>query len=147
MISEFIATIQIKQSDWLKIRSGCSIIISSACQGLRELYTLGRFSDIFYKQDKFCDFLFAFLHTRPLLKRGLLKKERICFQGEQNAFLFKWTPFQKESNTIVIFISYPISPETPISARGPSGWYGCLNLIWGMIWKLPYYNLYVYKSH
>ena len=31
---------------------------------------------------------------------------------------------------MAIFISYPISPETPISARGP-------------IWKLPYHNLFI----
>ena len=34
----------------------------------------------------------------------------------------------------------PYQPETPISV---SGWYGCLGLIWGMIWKLPYNNLYL----
>ena len=33
-VCEFIATIQIKQSDWLKIRSGCGILIYSAGQGL-----------------------------------------------------------------------------------------------------------------
>ena len=34
-VCEFIATIWIKQSDWLKIRSGCGILIYSAGQGLR----------------------------------------------------------------------------------------------------------------
>ena len=34
LLCEFIATIQIKQSDWLKIRSGCGILIYSAWQGL-----------------------------------------------------------------------------------------------------------------
>ena len=29
----------------------------------------------------FCDFLFV--HSKPLLKKGLLKKKRICSQGEQ----------------------------------------------------------------
>ena len=33
---------------------------------------LGRFSVIFYKGDNFCDILFAFLHIRLFLKRGLL---------------------------------------------------------------------------
>ena len=32
-------------------------------------------------------------------------------------------------------------PETPISDWRLSVWYGCLRLIWGMIWKLPYHNL------
>ena len=27
--------------------------------------------------------------------------------------------------------------------RGSEGWYGCLGLIWGMIWKSPYNNVYV----
>ena len=34
-VHEFIATIQIKQSDWLKIRSGRDILIYSAWQGLK----------------------------------------------------------------------------------------------------------------
>ena len=33
-VCEFIATIRIKWSDWLKIRSGCGILIYSAGQGL-----------------------------------------------------------------------------------------------------------------
>ena len=40
----------------------------------RGLDTLCRF----YKGDNFCDILFAFLHTKPFLKRGLHYKERIC---------------------------------------------------------------------
>ena len=50
---------------------------------LRGLDAFGRFSMIFCKGDNFCDFLFAFLNTKLFLKRGLLKKERICSQGEQ----------------------------------------------------------------
>ena len=30
------------------------------------------FSTIFYQGGNYCDFLFVFLHTKPLLKRGLL---------------------------------------------------------------------------
>ena len=40
-----------------------------------ELNTHGRLSAIFHKGDHFWDFLFALLHTKPLLKRGLLEKE------------------------------------------------------------------------
>ena len=45
---------------------------------------------------------------------------------------------------MAIFISYPISTFDPYQPSGlrPSGWYGCFGLIWGMIWKLPYNNLY-----
>ena len=39
---------------------------------LRRLDTLGRFSAILYKPDNFCDFLFAFLNTKSLVKSGLL---------------------------------------------------------------------------
>ena len=60
---------------------------------LRGLYALGRFSS-FYKGYSFCDFLFAFLQTDSLLKRDLLKKERISFLLEQN-------PFQKGDKWIV----------------------------------------------
>ena len=34
--------------------------------------TLVRFSAAFYKGDNFCDFVFLFLHTKSLLKKGLL---------------------------------------------------------------------------
>ena len=37
------------------------------------LDTPGRLAAILYKGDNFCGFLFAFLHTNPLLKLGLLK--------------------------------------------------------------------------
>ena len=57
-------------------------------------------SAMFYKGDNFCDLLCAFLHTEPLLKRGLFQKERICSLGSKfssfrvdpqgaNSFLFE----------------------------------------------------------
>ena len=39
---------------------------------LRALGALGRSSAIFEMGYNFCDFLFAFLHAKPLLKMGLL---------------------------------------------------------------------------
>ena len=45
--------------------------------------THGRFSAIFYKEDNYCDFLFAFLHTKSVLKRVFSKKERMWPQGKQ----------------------------------------------------------------
>ena len=45
------------------------------------LKTLLIVSTKFYRGDTFCWFLVAFLHTNPILKRGLLLKERICSQG------------------------------------------------------------------
>ena len=42
-------------------------------EGLRGLYTLGFICyNLFYKEDNFCDYLFSFLYTKSLLKRGLL---------------------------------------------------------------------------
>ena len=38
----------------------------------------GDLAAIFHKGDNFCDFLFVLLYTNPLLKRGLLYKDRIC---------------------------------------------------------------------
>ena len=32
------------------------------------------------------------------------------------------------------------------TAIRPSGWYGCFGLIWGMIWKLPHNNLYLFHA-
>ena len=42
---------------------------------LRGLNTNSRFYNIFYEGDKFCDFLFAFLHTNPLFK-GIYSKRK-----------------------------------------------------------------------
>ena len=39
---------------------------------LRLLDALGRFSAILDKGDNVCDFLFVFMHTKPLLERCLL---------------------------------------------------------------------------
>ena len=37
----------------------------------------------FRKGDYFCDFLFAFLHTKSFMSRVLLYKERLCSQGNE----------------------------------------------------------------
>ena len=50
---------------------------------------------LFHKGENFCDFLFAFLRTKPYLKMGLLLKERICSRGE-TFFCFKVDPFFSE---------------------------------------------------
>ena len=49
-LCEFIATIWIKLSDWLKIRSGSGILIYSAWQGLKSLL-LRRQNILFVKLD------------------------------------------------------------------------------------------------
>ena len=49
--------------------SNCNIL-PKILVALSRRDTLSRFSDI-YKGDNFCDFLFAFLHTKVLLKTSL----------------------------------------------------------------------------
>ena len=60
---------------------------------LRGLNTLGWFLAIVFKGDKCYDFLFAFLWTKPLLKKDLIEKERICSQTPKGR---KFSPFKAE---------------------------------------------------
>ena len=57
--------------------------LSESDHSFEGLDALGRFFTSFDKGDNFYDFLFAFLHTMPLLKRCWHLKERICSPGEQ----------------------------------------------------------------
>ena len=50
LVCVFIATIQIKKSDWLKIRSGRGILIYSAGQGLRNNYTFAFYTVLLFTQ-------------------------------------------------------------------------------------------------
>ena len=50
---------------------------------LKGLDTLGIFSGIFFKGDNFHDFLFAFLHSKPLLKGVYSKKEEFALIGSR----------------------------------------------------------------
>ena len=59
---------------------------------------------ILNKGDNFCDFLFSFLHTSPLLKRSLLYKERICSLGSKLFPYRREDAFKKGTNTL--FDSY-----------------------------------------
>ena len=64
------------------------------------LDTLGDFVCLFSKGDNFCYFLFAFLHTKPLLKRDLFLKEKnnnlfpsyflLFFFSFQGRLFFRW---------------------------------------------------------
>ena len=69
-----------------------SFLLESIAIFLGCLYTPGRFSAIVNKRDNFCDFLFAFLHTRILLEKGL--KEGIInflqiYVGRRKKVIFK----------------------------------------------------------
>ena len=50
------------------------------------------FPPFFTTETKVCDFLFTFLHTRPLLKMGHIKGEQVPLRAD---------PFQKGSKTII----------------------------------------------
>ena len=57
-------------------------------KGLRELGTLGTFSAILYKGDNFCEFLFVFMQTEPILKTGFSKR-RNFLPREANSLLLE----------------------------------------------------------
>ena len=59
----------------------------SAGQGLRRFDILGTLYGIFQKTDNFYDFPLAFLHAKPLLKRGL--KQKNLFPSEANSLLLQ----------------------------------------------------------
>ena len=67
---------------------------SYAMLNLRGLDKLNRLFTTVYKGNNFCDFLFAFLHITPLLKIGLLWKERIG-SSEEHFFPFRFDHFSE----------------------------------------------------
>ena len=54
-------------------------LASLAFYHFRQLDTTGRCSTIFTRKPIFYDFLFAFLHSKSLLKRNVLEQLRMCF--------------------------------------------------------------------
>ena len=58
----------------LRLRNRATQLFDFVSLGV--LYTLGRFSAIFYNGDKICDFLFAFLHTSPFSDKGVYSKRK-----------------------------------------------------------------------
>ena len=70
----------------------------------RTVNTSGRFSTILYEDENSCDFLFAFLHIIPLLKKVKSKRKRFTLNVNNllaNSFLLKWVPFQKGGKIIL----------------------------------------------
>ena len=55
---------------------------------VRVIDTLGRFVTVSAKGDNFCDFLFALLHTKPLLKRVCSVRKNLLPEGA-NSFLIE----------------------------------------------------------
>ena len=76
------ATIWIKKSDWLKIRSGRGILIYSAGQGLRGQDIFKKFSAILFKGDNLCDHV-CLPAIKPLLEKGpILKAKNLLFRED-----------------------------------------------------------------
>ena len=81
-----------------------------------------RFSAIFDNGGNFCDFLFAFVHTKALLKSGLDLGRKFfqlflcmlgnfaCFFGLDFFFFFKF-PFSKKSFRNTIRVSNTLDPD------------------------------------
>ena len=67
------------------------------------LDTLGRSSTISAKEDNFCNFLFPLLHTKPLTKMGLLRKNLLPLECERPTFRLK--KFKGTGYTCSSFIS------------------------------------------
>ena len=106
LVCVFISTTRIKSSDWLKMGSGCGILIYSAWQWLRG--TLAWFSSIFTRETTFVTLCLLFWISSLFLKWDLLWKERInapqrwstlkgknLFQKGRTFFPFRIDPFQK----------------------------------------------------
>ena len=66
-----------------------------------------RFSAILYKRENFCDFLFAFLHIKSFLKRGV------------NSFLLEKNPFQKYGKKYFSRLSHLNMYSNPFSLACP----------------------------
>ena len=77
----------------------------------------------FYKGHNFYDFLFAFLHTKPLLKWVLSKKKESAPLGSR-FFLFRGNPFQKRGKAIWIELpplkAYPFLLKTVVYILSPA---------------------------
>ena len=59
-------------------------------------------------------------------------KQNICFALQRSSYLSSYI-------SAYLYDIYIISLELSFIL----GWYWCLGLIWGIIWKLPYNNLYI----
>ena len=96
---------------WKAVLRDCGIswissLIFSVDERFRELVTLGRLAALLYKGDRFCDFLFAFLHTKTLIRRILQMASfpcRIFSEERQNSFE-RVTPHQE---SVPFSLNYP----------------------------------------
>ena len=71
--SVFIA-VKLFKEHYLELIDSQKAVVACVCLYSRGQETPGKFSAIFYKEDNFCDLLFASLHIKPLLKGVYSKK-------------------------------------------------------------------------
>ena len=63
---------------------------------LRGIDNLGELSTLLFKGYRFCDFLFAFLHIMPLLKRSTFKEKKLLPRGANSSFLLEKILFRRD---------------------------------------------------
>ena len=80
---------------------------------LSRMDILGRYYVISVKGDNFCDLLFALMYAKPLLKRGLLYKERICSLWEQILSLYRADPFSEGDKNNIDRVDFLESESLP----------------------------------
>ena len=89
---------------------------------LSRMDILGRYYVIFIKGDNFCDLLFALMYAKPLLKRGLLYKERkggllykerIWSLWEQILSLYRADPFSEGDKNNIDRVDFLESESLP----------------------------------
>ena len=86
-VCEFIAKALIKQSDWLKIRSGCGILIYSAGQGLRRIDTHSRETTLVKT-------------VLPAFWKGVYSKRKKFVRFRSKSFSFFVDPFSERDEGI-----------------------------------------------
>ena len=67
-----------------------------------------KFFAIFTKGDNFCDYLFASMYATPLLKRGLLYKERI-FPLRSKFIFYRGCLFLEGDKQFLTIVKFPIN--------------------------------------
>ena len=90
-----------------------------ACSGLRCLETFGRIKAILYKKggwSNVCDFMFAFEHTNPLRKRGILKQKEFP-PKRSKFFLFRVGHFSERNQTVTV--ASLVTVCMPLNKQGP----------------------------
>ena len=100
-------------------------------------YMLGSFSSvIFYKEDNFCDFLFAFMHTKPSSMNGDCSKRKHLHPREKLSFLLELTYFEGRQNNFDTVSSFASVYKFPFKV------YNHL-VVWFINMSMPFTKTYL----